>query len=292
MGLLNFQMLRRFLSMAPVASSKHFDYLIIGAGSGGIASAKKAASFGAKVAVIESGPIGGTCVNVGCVPKKIMFCAASIKEVLDHDARANYGFDFNEPTFNWPKLKQARDAYIKRLNGLYISGLDKVDVTTILGSAKFKSATEVEVEGTHAGVYSAERILIACGGRPKTLGIPGEELAIDSDGFFLLEELPKSCCVIGAGYIAVEMAGILNALGCETTLVIRKEKVLRSFDETISEILTEEIKSSGIKLVTNATPKKLFKNGDGSLGVETAAGTLDNFQVVLNAIGRIPNTDR
>ena len=124
------------------------------------------------------------------------------------------------------------------------------------------------------------------------LGIPGQELAIDSDGFFLLEDLPKTCCVIGAGYIAVEMAGILNSLGCETTLVIRKEKVLRSFDETLSDVLTEKIKSSGIKLVTNAVPQKLYKSEDGSSAVETTAGTLDGFEIVLNAIGRIPNTDR
>jgi len=283
-------MIKRFLSMAPVPSSAHFDYLVIGAGSGGLASARKAASFGAKVGIIESGPLGGTCVNVGCVPKKVMFNAASIKEVLDHDARANYGFSFSEPTFDWPKLKTARDAYIKRLNGIYETNLDKSGVTTILGSAKFKSKTEVEVDGV--GVYSADRILIACGGRPKMLGIPGEELAIDSDGFFLLEDLPKSCCVIGAGYIAVEMAGILNALGCETTLVIRKEKVLRTFDQTLSDVLTEEIKSSGINLVTNATPQKLSKREDGSFCLETAAGKLDGFQIVLNAIGRIPNTDR
>ncbi|XP_075254170.1 glutathione reductase-like [Convolutriloba macropyga] len=283
-------MLKRFIAMAPVPSAAHFDYLVIGGGSGGIASAKKAASFGAKVGIIESGPIGGTCVNVGCVPKKIMFSAASIKEILDHDAKADYGFSFDSPTFSWPTLKQARDAYIKRLNGIYISGLDKLGITTIRGLAKFKSATEVEVEG--AGVYSAERILIACGGRPRMLGIPGQELAIDSDGFFLLEDLPKTCCVIGAGYIAVEMAGILNSLGCETTLVIRKEKVLRSFDETLSDVLTEKIKSSGIKLVTNAVPQKLYKSEDGSLAVETTAGTLDGFEIVLNAIGRIPNTDR
>ena len=120
--------------MAPVPSAAHFDYLVIGAGSGGIASAKKAASFGAKVGIIESGPIGGTCVNVGCVPKKIMFSAASIKEILDHDAKADYGFSFDSPTFSWPTLKQARDAYIKRLNGIYISGLDKLGITTIRGN--------------------------------------------------------------------------------------------------------------------------------------------------------------
>jgi len=283
-------MLRR-LSVMSTSIRSHYDYLVIGAGSGGIASGRRAAEHGAKVGIIESGPLGGTCVNVGCVPKKVMFCAASIKEVLEHDARANYGFDFSDVNFSWPKLKTARDAYIKRLNGIYGTNLEKSGVDVIHGSARFKSPTQVEVPGV--ADFTADKILIACGGRPKSLGVPGEELAIDSDGFFLLEQLPKRSCVIGAGYIAVEMAGILNALGSETTLVIRSDKVLRSFDSTISDIVTEEIKGSGITLLTNTDPgvKRVFKNSDGTLGIETSQGVTDGFDIVLNAIGRIPNTD-
>ena len=250
----------------------------------------RAAEHGAKVGLVEGGPLGGTCVNVGCVPKKVMFCAATIKEILDHDAKGDYGFNFSDVTFSWPKLKVARDAYVKRLNGIYETNIDKSGITLIHGMAKFKSAAEVEVPG--AGVYTANHILIACGGRPKMLGVPGEELAIDSDGFFLLEDLPKRSCVIGAGYIGVEMAGILNALGSDTTLLIRKDKVLRNFDSMLSETVTEEIKNSGIKLMTNSTPESLSKGANGLIDVKTTSGEYKDFDIVLNATGRIPNTDR
>jgi glutathione reductase (NADPH) len=262
---------------------------VIGAGSGGIASARRAAEFGIKDAVVEEGRLGGTCVNVGCVPKKVMFSAAAIREIMVHDAKADYGFDYSNLTFSWPKLKAARDAYIKRLNGIYETNLGKSQVDILHGRAKFVSPTQVEVGDQ---VYSADHIMIACGGRPSTAGYPGEVHVINSDGFFELEDLPAKSLVVGAGYIAVEMAGILNALGSQTTLVIRHDKVLRNFDCTLSEHLTQEIKNSGINLVTNSGVDSVVKTPNGLLDVKLKSGTTEQgFNIVLSAIGRVPNTD-
>ena len=216
------------------ASHRHFDYLVIGAGSGGIASARRAATHGAKVAVCEKGALGGTCVNVGCVPKKVMYNAAHIMECV-HDAPLYQYSGTDSVKLDWNKLKTARDNYVTRLNGIYGRNMEGSGVTKLEGLASFSGPNEVEVAGQK---YTADHILVAVGGKPTMpADLEGVEHCISSDGFFLLEEMPASALVVGAGYIAVEMAGILHALGCKTELAVRGEKPLRAFDDLMSDTL-------------------------------------------------------
>lgn len=242
-----------------------YDFVVIGGGSGGLACAKRAASYGAKVAVIEGGRFGGTCVNVGCVPKKVMFNAATISEVI-HEAKE---FGFNVPegvTFDWGKLKQYRDRYIKRLNGIYESGLDKLNIQRIHGHASFDGPNTLVVtskaeDGTdETKNITSERVLIAVGGEPNKLAVPGGEHVINSDGFFELECQPKKVAVIGAGYIAVELSGVFHALGSDTSLIIRKDKPLRSFDSMLSTQLDSAMRKSGTLQLLWATgcPNELW----------------------------------
>eukprot|EP00962_Isochrysis_galbana_P044819 scaffold17477_cov103-Isochrysis_galbana.AAC.3 len=190
-------------------SPEAFDYLVIGGGSGGMASARRAATHGAKTCVIERARLGGTCVNVGCVPKKVMFNAASVLEIL-HQAEG-YGITVGEAKFDMKAIKAKRDAYVKRLNGIYLNNLNNNGITFVAGDAKFVGPKVVEVDGK---AYTAKHILIAVGGKPAVPDIPGaKELGITSDGFFELEEVPERVAVVGSGYIAVELAGILNVLG-------------------------------------------------------------------------------
>ncbi|XP_067943796.1 glutathione reductase, mitochondrial-like [Watersipora subatra] len=281
------QLSRKFsLSAATMAPTVHkYDYLVLGAGSGGIASVRRAAEFGVNCAVIERGALGGTCVNVGCVPKKVMFNTAMLSEQL-HD-HADYGFSTSMEMFDWSVIKKARDAYVKRLNGIYGNNLDKSKVEAIRGEARFIDEKLVEVNGEK---YTADHILIAVGGHPTIPNIPGAEHAITSDGFFELENLPKKAVVIGAGYIAVELAGILNALGSETHALIRKDQVLRTFDETVSQLLTQEMVSAGIHLHTQTQVSEIAKESSGLLTLSTSKGVIDNVDCVIYAVGREPNT--
>ncbi|XP_038050166.1 glutathione reductase, mitochondrial-like [Patiria miniata] len=276
---------RTFSSMPPV-TPKSFDYLVIGGGSGGIASARRAAEFGVSVGLIESSRLGGTCVNVGCVPKKVMFLTAMHSEYL-HD-QPDYGFDVEKKGFSWSMVKQKRDAYIKRLNDIYFGNLERSKVEYIKGRAKFTDNRCLEVDGQ---LYTGKHIMIAAGGRPIMPDIPGSELGITSDGFFELEELPKKTAVVGAGYIAVELAGILNDLGSDVSLFIRKQQALRNFDCMVSENVTETIQASGITLVTGSVSKSLVKSGDGTMTYETTAGVFSGFDCVIWAVGRTPNSD-
>ncbi|KAL4220178.1 hypothetical protein ACF0H5_020586 [Mactra antiquata] len=271
--------------MAPVV--KTFDYLVIGGGSGGLASARRAAEFGVNAAVIEEARWGGTCVNVGCVPKKIMFNTALHSEFInDHK---DYGFDVDVKGFHWSRVKQARDAYIKRLNGIYESNLEKAKVEKIVGHAKFVDSNTVEVNGEN---ISAKHILIATGGRPLLPSIPGGEHAITSDGFFDLEDLPKKVVVVGAGYIAVELAGIFNALGADTSICIRYDKVLRTFDGMISDTLTQELEHAGMKVCRRTQVTKVTKESDGTLTLDLNTGSkMTDVNCLVWAIGRVPNTD-
>lgn len=189
-------------------SPTQFDYIVIGGGSGGMASAKRAASYGAKVAVIEGERYGGTCVNVGCVPKKIMYNTGHVAEVIKE--AHEFGFTIKETSFNWNAIKLYRDKYIKRLNAIYESGLDNMKVTRFQGVGSFVNSHTIQIGDQQ---ITGKHILIATGGKPKNLGVPGEEHVIDSNGFFALETQPKKVAVIGAGYIAVELAGVFNALG-------------------------------------------------------------------------------
>jgi len=220
---------------------KEYDYIAIGGGSGGIASINRAASYGQKCAIIEAKYLGGTCVNVGCVPKKVMWYGAQIAEAINLYA-PDYGFDVTVNRFDFAKLRESREAYIDRIHQSYerVLGNNKVDV--IRGFAKFVDANTVEVNGE---LIKAKHILIATGGRPSHPNIEGAEYGIDSDGVFALTELPKRVAVVGAGYIAVELAGVLHNLGVETHLFVRKHAPLRNFDPLIVDTLVEIINNEG-----------------------------------------------
>lgn len=265
----------------------HFDYICIGGGSGGIASANRAAMYGAKVALIEAKDLGGTCVNVGCVPKKVMWHGAQIAEAMQLYAK-DYGFDVKVNGLDWSKLIESRQAYIGRIHQSYDRVLGNNKVQVIRGFARFIDAKTIEVEGKH---YTADHILIAVGGRPTIPNIPGAEYGIDSNGFFELTEQPKRVAVVGAGYIAVEIAGVLHALGTETHLFVRKESPLRSFDPMIIDTLTEVMKTEGPTLHTHSVPKQVVKEADGSLTLHLENGQSCNVDTLIWAIGRHPATD-
>ncbi|AYY82256.1 MULTISPECIES: glutathione-disulfide reductase [Proteus] len=268
-------------------TSKHYDYIAIGGGSGGIASINRAAMYGQKCALIEAKALGGTCVNVGCVPKKVMWHAAQIAEAI-HQYGPDYGFETTVNRFDWDTLISSRSAYIDRIHQSYdrVLGNNKVDV--IQGFARFVDAHTIEVNGEK---ITADNILIATGGRPVQPAIPGAEYGINSDGFFELKTLPKRVAVVGAGYIAVELAGVLNALGSETHLFVRKHAPLRNFDPLIVETLLEVMESEGPKLHTQAIPKAVIKNADGSLTLQLENGTEQTVDTLIWAIGREPATD-
>ncbi len=271
--------------------TQHFDYLAIGGGSGGIASANRAARLGKKAAVIEAKYIGGTCVNVGCVPKKAMWYAGQISDALKY--ANDYGFSQHlsqgESQFDWGKLVANREAYIKRIHAAYQRGFDANDVTVINGFAKFVDKNTVEVNGE---LITADHITIATGGRPSIPDIEGAEYGINSDGFFALTEQPKSVAVVGAGYIAVELAGVFYALGSETHLLVRKEKPLRGFDNMLSDTLVEQMAKHGPTLHNHSTPERIEKLSDGKLVVHLTNGeSLAPVDTLVWAIGREPATD-
>jgi len=273
----------------------------MGGGSGGIASAKRAAGYGAKVAVIEKSRLGGTCVNVGCVPKKVMWNAASISEIIQHDAK-EYGFNVGSCQLDFQTLKRKRDAYIVRLNGIYGNGFKNAGVDLIRGTASFVDANTLQVttdadDGNEKVLtVTAANILIATGGRPQFPPGEGvESLSISSDGFFELETLPKKVVVVGAGYIAVELAGVLNALGSETHLVVRKEYALREFDEMVRTNLDAEMTRQNITIHRNTAGVKSIRidsNDDALKTVTCHSGEIiEKVDVVIMAIGRTPNVE-
>ncbi|MBT8103739.1 MAG: glutathione-disulfide reductase [Gammaproteobacteria bacterium] len=262
-----------------------FDLLVIGGGSGGLAHAQRAAEYGATAAVVEYGPLGGTCVNVGCVPKKIMWYAAHHAHQLHH--APDYGFDLSVNGHDWGALKSRRDAYIKRLNDIYNNNLDKRGVTYIAGAARFVDKNSVDVGGR---VYQAERIVVATGGRPIVPDIPGADLGITSDGFFELEDRPERVLVAGSGYISVELAGVLNALGSQTQVVVRKEGVLRSFDKMLSTELMAAMRNSGIALDTRVIPESVQRTDDGIVLRAKDGRSFGPVDALIWAVGRSPNT--
>eukprot|EP01132_Coremiostelium_polycephalum_P007948 gene7948-9778_t len=270
-----------------VKPENHYQYLVLGGGSGGIASARRAAKYGAKTALIETTRMGGTCVNLGCVPKKVMWNTATIAETIHHaDA---YGFKgVSNVTHDWSVIKKSRDAYIKRLNGIYQNNLDSSQITTIHGYGKFVAPKVIQVDGVN---YSGDHILIATGGRPQVPNVPGAELGISSDGFFDLEKLPKSCVVVGAGYIAVELVGILNALGSKSSLVIRHNDFLRNFDEVLYTNLKEQMKTDGINIVANSQIKSVRSTPEGIVVTTDSNVDLPPVESLIWAIGRDPNVD-
>ncbi|GAA4894296.1 glutathione-disulfide reductase [Ferrimonas pelagia] len=268
--------------------AQQYDYIVLGAGSGGIASANRAAMRGAKVLLIEAQHLGGTCVNVGCVPKKVMWFGAQVAEAIKLYG-PDYGFDTTLNKFDWGKLVDSREAYIKRIHAGYDRGLESNGVTLVRGFGKFVDSKTVEVNGEH---YTADHILIAVGGRPTIPNIPGAEHGIDSNGFFDLTEQPKRVAVIGAGYIAVELAGVLHALGSETHLLVRKHAPLRNFDPMITDTLVELMQAEGPTLHTHSIPKEVVKQDDGSLTLQLENGESLNVDSLIWAIGREPATDK
>ncbi len=267
--------------------SRHFDFISIGGGSGGMAAARRAAKHGAKTAVIEASRLGGTCVNVGCVPKKVMWNAAHLGWGLHH--ATDYGFRVEDFRLDWSDLHARREAYVRRLNDIYARNLEREQVTHIQGHARFVDAHTVEVNGER---YSADHICIATGGRPKWPDIPGAECAIDSDGFFALDRQPKKVAVIGAGYIAVELVGVLHHLGSDATLVLRYDKPLRGFDEMLRDGFMEATQADAITIVTGFSTSRLQREDDGTVTLFADDGrSLGGYDVVIWAVGRVPNTD-
>ncbi len=265
--------------------TEHFDYIAIGGGSGGIASANRAASYGKKCAIVEAKVLGGTCVNVGCVPKKAMWFAGQIADALK--LAPDYGYAVEAPPLDWGRLLQSREAYISRIHASYERVLGKNQVTVLKGHARFIDKNTLEVDGVR---YSADHISIATGGVPAWPAIPGSELGIDSDGFFALDHCPKRVAVVGAGYIAVEIAGVLQALGSETHLLVRHDKALRSFDAMLSDSLHQLMQHNGIAVHPHTEVSRVSKEADGSLLLSLSGGQTLQVDCLIWAIGRQPNS--
>ena len=268
--------------------SKHYDVIAIGGGSGGLAATKQAAKHGARCAVIEAGRLGGACGNVGCVPKKVMWYAASLGHALE-DAK-DYGFSLSHGGLNWAKLKQGRDAYVQRLNQIHLDSLDTAGVDFIPGHARFIDQHTVEINGV---AYQADHIIIASGGRPLTPQLPGGEFGITSDGFFELETLPQKVAIVGGGYIAVEIAGVLNALGSQVDMLLRGDQLLSSFDALIRDTLRQQMEQDGVGIhpCYNLETVTLGRN-DKLVLVPHERPELSGYDCLIWAIGRIPNSDR
>ncbi len=267
-------------------TDEKWDLVVLGGGSGGLAVAQRAAEYGARVAVIESGRLGGTCVNVGCVPKKIMWNAASAAHAV-HDA-AGYGFEPVQPLHDWAALKERRDAYVARLNGVYANNLAGKGIEYIEARAVFESPTTVRAGDR---LLEAERIVIAVGGAPIMPRLPGAEHGITSDGFFELETLPSRVALIGSGYIGVELGGMLRALGAEVSMFARFDSLVRSFDDMLQKAIVESLETDGVQLNWHAHPSALHQRGDG-LHLDTEdERSFGPFDSVIWAIGRYPLTE-
>ena len=263
-----------------------FDLIVIGGGSGGLASAQRAAEYGKNVALIEKAPLGGTCVNVGCVPKKIMWYASHLAHQME--IAEDYGFNFSPVTHEWEPLKKRRDEYIKRLNLIYENNLNKREITLIKGEARLEGKHTVCVPDES---FKAEHIIIATGGQPTIPDITGANYGITSDGFFELEEKPKNVCIVGSGYIAVEFAGMLSALGTNVTMNIRTESILRSFDSMLSENLKEIMTYHDIKIQTGKIPESIENAGSKFILKTTDGEESELYDTIIWAIGRSPCTE-
>src|SRR5471032_461736 len=264
-----------------------FDLLVVGGGSGGLACAQRAAEHGARVALVEPGRLGGTCVNVGCVPKKIMWNASEIHEALGDSV--DYGFRPTAQGHDWPALKAKRDAYVLRLNGFYARSLASRNIEVIQGRGSFIGPQLIAAAGR---TLTAPHVAIATGGRPLMPSIPGAPLGITSDGFFELEERPKRVAVAGSGYIAIELAGILAALGSKVVLVIRGQEVLKQFDALLGAKALLMLRESGVDIESSCRGEALVRLADGTLELELHDGRrLGPLDSVIWAVGRVPNVE-
>ena len=264
-----------------------YDYnlFVIGAGSGGVRAARMSASYGARVGIAEDRYLGGTCVNVGCVPKKLLVYASHVSEEI-HNAKG-FGWDIDHISYDWSKLIKNKNTEIQRLNGIYKNLLENTGVDIINGRATIIDAHTVEI-GTMK--YSAEKILIATGGWPSVPDIPGKKYIISSNEAFFLESLPKKIIIVGGGYIAVEFAGIFNGLGVETTLIHRGSLFLRGFDQDLRSMLAEEMQKKGIEIIFNVNIKKIDK-ADKQLVAYFEDGTQLEADQIMYATGRKPMTE-
>ncbi|MHB8746584.1 MAG: glutathione-disulfide reductase [Gammaproteobacteria bacterium] len=261
------------------------DVLVIGAGSGGLAVAEKAAALGRKAVVIDAGPLGGTCVNAGCVPKKVMWYAANLAAATQE--AHGYGVRVHFDGIDWPRLVAARDRYVADLNAYWQGYLQRSDVAHVQGYAEFVDAQTVRV-GAHT--YRAEHIVIATGSRPLVPDLPGAALGITSDGFFRLIAQPRRVAIIGGGYIGVELSGVLRAMGSEVTLLARDQRLLRDFDVIVGDVLAVEMQRQGIDVHFEQHVTGLQQSPDG-LAVQVRDGApFTGFDTVIWAIGRTPNT--
>ena len=261
-----------------------FDLFVIGAGSGGVRASRMSAGYGARVAVAEASDLGGTCVNLGCVPKKLMVYASSFSAAAA-DAEG-FGWTVPTPTFDWATLITNKDREIGRLNGIYQGLLEGSGVRIINGRARLLDRHTVEVDGNS---FTAERILVATGGRPFKSEIPGHDLTITSDEIFHLDRQPEWIVIAGGGYIAVEFAGILKGMGSDVTLVYRGPLFLRGFDDDVRAALAEEMRKRGITLLFDTLIEKIEGTGD-ALSATTNHGDVIEADQVLSAMGRLPNT--
>ena len=265
---------------------REYDIIAIGGGSGGIATMNRAGEHGAKAAVIEEKKLGGTCVNVGCVPKKIMWYGAQIAESFHHYG-PDYGFTSSDVQFDFAKLRQNREAYIDRARSSYDGSFKRNGVDLIEGRAHFVDSHTVSVNGE---LIRAKHIVIATGARPSIPTIPGAELGGSSDDVFAWEQLPESVAILGAGYIAVELAGVLHALGVKTDLFVRRDRPLRGFDSYIVEGLVNEMEKTGLPLHTHKVPVKLEETEQG-ITIHFEDGSSHTASQVIWATGRRPNVD-
>ncbi|MFT5420593.1 MAG: glutathione reductase (NADPH) [Candidatus Endobugula sp.] len=266
--------------------SYDYDLFVIGAGSGGVRASRIAASLGAKVAVAEDLYLGGTCVNVGCVPKKLFVYGSQFAK--EFTAAKGFGWTVGEANFDWPTLRDNKTKEIERLNSVYDSMLNKAGVEIIHGRGTLVDAHTVAVDGKQ---YTAERILVAVGGWPLVPNIPGKEHIISSNEVFYLDDFPKKVIVVGGGYIAVEFAGIFNGLGSETHLVYRGEKFLRGFDDDIRDFTANEMTKKGVKLKLNTNVVSIEKQTDDSLVVSLSDGSSLTVDAIMYATGRKPKTE-
>ncbi|MDC6383167.1 glutathione-disulfide reductase [Pseudomonas graminis] len=266
--------------------SYDFDLFVIGAGSAGVRAARFSAGFGARVAVAESRYLGGTCVNVGCVPKKLMVYGAHYSE--DFEQAKGYGWSSGEAHFDWPTLIANKNREISRLNGVYRKLLDNSGVTLMEGHARLRGPHEVEINGQ---VHTAEHIMIATGGWPQVPDIPGREHAITSNEVFFLEQMPKRVVVVGGGYIAVEFASIFNGLGADVSLMYRGELFLRGFDESVRNHLHEELAKREMDIRFKTEINSIEKLADGTLQLSLNDGSSFNTDCVFYATGRRPMLD-
>jgi glutathione reductase (NADPH) len=268
-----------------IVMNRNFDLIAIGGGSGGLAVAEQAAKHGRRVALVEPSGMGGTCVNNGCVPKKVMWYAAHLAHAVD-DADG-FGIPAQRGSTDWAKLVRGRQDYIENINHYWDGHVDQLGITHIPGYARFIGPGELEVEGQ---LCTADHIVIATGGRPLVPAVPGAELGITSDGFFALSEQPRKVAVIGGGYIGVELSGMLAALGSQVTLVALEDRLLEVFDPMISQVLQSEMEQQGVEMQLSFQVTGLSKSAMGIVLEGSDGQRIDGFDSVIWAVGRTPNT--